>query len=163
MFKYLLTTAVLFSSLWFHPIHVSICEIEYDQDNKALEMTMRIFLDDLEKEIRLMKKDPEMDLTNLKNGQNLDQILQEYLLEKFRVSVNDKKSVYNYIGHEIEGDAVFCYMEISKVKKLKSVEVYNATLTDLYEDQTNLVHIEVAGEIRSMRLSRADTEDRLEY
>lgn len=163
MFNYLLSTVVIFTSLCLHPIHVSICEIEYDRNNKALETTMRIFLDDLEKGIRSNKGNPDLDLTDLPQGINLDELIKSYLAKNFKVSVNSKTTAYNYLGHEIEGDAVFCYLEITKVKKLKSIKIYNATLTDLYEDQTNLVHIEVDEKIRSMKLTRFQKEDEITY
>jgi len=163
MYKYLLLTAITFWSLLLHPIHVSICEIEYDRNNKALEMTLRIFIDDLEKEIRLNRNEPELDITDLPEGVDLDEILKTYLNKNFQVSVNDKDQEYTFIGHEIETDAVFCYMEITKVKKLKSIEIDNSILTNLYDDQTNLVHIEVDGKIRSMRMVRSETRDRITY
>ena len=37
--------AVFFS---LHPIHVSVTEIEYDEKDRALEIMMRVFVDDLE-------------------------------------------------------------------------------------------------------------------
>lgn len=162
MFKYLLS-AVLIFSFSLHPIHVSICEIEYDQTNKAMEITLRIFLDDLEKELRLMKNQPEMDITDLKADLDLDVILKEYLSKHFQINVNEKIDDYNFLGHEIEGDAVFCYMEVSKVKKLKSVQVFNSALTDLYEDQTNLVHIEVNEKIKSLKLTRLEKQGKIVY
>lgn len=163
MYKYLLLTVITLSSVLFHPIHVSICEIEYDQDNKALEMTLRIFVDDLEKEIRLNRNEPELDITDLPEGRNLDEILKKYLAKNFQTTVNDKADGYTYLGHEIEGDAVFCYMEITKVKKLKSIEIYYSALTQLYEDQINLVHIEVDDKIRSMKMTRSETRDKITY
>lgn len=163
MYKYLLLTAITFTYAFLHPIHVSICEIEYDKNNKALEMTLRIFIDDLEKEIRLNRNEPELDITNLPDGHNLDDILKEYLNRNFQVGVNDKDEEYTYLGHEIEGDAIFCYMEIPKVKRLKSIEVYYAVLTQLYEDQTNLVHVEVDDKIRSMKMTKSEVKDKIVY
>lgn len=163
MYKYLLLTAITFCSSLLHPIHVSICEIEYDQNNKALEMTLRIFLDDLEKEIRLDRNQPELDITELPSGLDLNDILNKYLDKRFKVSINDKAREYTLLGHEIETDVVYCYMEITKVKKLKSIEIVNSILTNVYDDQTNLVHIEVDDKIRSMRMVRSETTDKIVY
>ena len=36
----------------FHPLHVSVTEIEMDQKDKRLEIMMRVFMDDLEVTLR---------------------------------------------------------------------------------------------------------------
>ncbi|MEL7005804.1 MAG: DUF6702 family protein [Bacteroidota bacterium] len=77
--------------------------------------------------------------------------------------INDKAREYTLLGHEIETDVVYCYMEITKVKKLKSIEIVNSILTNVYDDQTNLVHIEVDDKIRSMRMVRSETTDKIVY
>jgi hypothetical protein len=47
-----------------HPIHVSVTEIEFDEKDKALEIMMRIFIDDLEVALRQDQKDPVLDILN---------------------------------------------------------------------------------------------------
>ena len=37
---------------WMHPYYISMTEIEHDKTNNTLEISVRIFTDDLEKTIR---------------------------------------------------------------------------------------------------------------
>ena len=162
MLKFLVSMAWAFVAL-FHPLHVSVCEIEYDKESKALEIIQRIFVDDLEREIRLDLKQPELDITLPDNGLTLDQMAEAYLKKRLKFEVNGKTSDYNYLGHEIEGDAVLCYIEIEKVKKLKSIKVYSGILSDVFDDQVNIVHVEVDNRIRSMKLTPNRRSEEFNY
>ena len=48
MQQYLICAVFFFGSMAIHPFHVSVCEIEFDQKTEALQITQRIFLDDIE-------------------------------------------------------------------------------------------------------------------
>lgn len=154
---------VIGSVLAWHPLHVSVCEIEFDREARSLEIIQRIFLDDLESEIRLDLKEPELDITLPDNGRSLDDMVKEYLSKRLKFTVNNKLMTYNYLGHEIEGDAVLCYIEIEKVKKLKTIKVESNILTDLFDDQVNIVHVEVDDKIRSMKLTANSRSEEFTY
>ena len=80
-------------------------------------------------------------------------MLGEYLLTK--VALKDEKGrVYelNYLGAEVEDDVMWCYLEVEKVKKVKSITVTNTVLHEVWEDQENLVHFRAFGDVKSARL-----------
>lgn len=158
---YNILLTVILSSTIFHPIHVTICEMEYDINRKAIEVTQRIFLDDLEKEIREDRGDPQLDIYNPKNGLSSDDIFKEYLKKHIKIEVNGKAEAFNYLGHELEGNVGYFYFEIEKIKKLKSIKVFNDILTGTYKDQINLVHVEYQDEIKSLKLDPKNLEGEL--
>src|SRR5882762_5937289 len=73
-----------------HPVHVSVSEINYSEKDKALQITSRIFIDDLELSIRNNRKEPEMDLLAPKNGLTTDQLVSEYLKGHFKIKLDGK-------------------------------------------------------------------------
>ena len=152
MLKFFVSMVLALLSI-LHPLHVSVCEIEYDSNKKSLEIIQRIFLDDLESEIRLDLNQPELDITLPNNGLTLDQMTKTYLLKRLKIEINGKPIEYYYLGHEIEGDAILCYIEIEKIRKLKSIKVESSILSDLFDDQVNIVHVEVDNKIKSMKLT----------
>ncbi|MEM9856896.1 MAG: DUF6702 family protein [Bacteroidota bacterium] len=162
MLKILISMAAMLLSV-LHPLHVSICEIEYDPSSKSLEIIQRIFLDDLESEIRLDLGLPELDITVPDNGSTLDDMAEAYLLKRLKFEVNGKEASYKYLGHEIEGDAILCYIEIEKVKKLKSIKVHSDILLDFFDDQINIIHVEVEDRIRSMKLTPRNRSEEFQY
>lgn len=137
-----------------HPIHVSVSEINYSEKDKALQITSRIFIDDLELSIRNHRKEPEMDLLAPKNGLTTDLLLSEYLKDHFKIKLDGKLQKMKLLGHEVEDVAIVCYIEIENVKKIKAIEVFNDIITETFDDQSNLVHVTFQGPVKSVRLMR---------
>lgn len=149
--------------LMAHPLHVSVCEIEYDRESAALEIIQRIFIDDLELEIRRDRNEPTLDLFEPPNDLTTDQLINDYLKTKLSFEVNDEPVTFHYLGHEIEGPALVSYIEIENVKSLKSIKAKNEILTNFYEDQINIVHITVGGHTRSLKLEPGKTYGEVRY
>lgn len=148
---YLLSFFLL--SVTAHPLHVSVTEVDFDEKEKELEITMRIFVDDLEETLRNFHKQPELDLLGQPEKMT-DQLMAPYLAARFQISVDGKLKKFNYLGHERDGEAMVFYVQVSDVRKLKEVSVRNEVITETHEDQSNLVHVTVAGKVKSLRLMR---------
>jgi hypothetical protein len=154
----------VFSLLFFlHPIHVTVTEIEFDEKEKELEIMMRVFIDDLEQTLRNDLRQPELDILAPKNGITTDQIVSKYLQDHFKIQLDGKPQTTKYLGHELEGDAFIFYIEVSNVKKWKTIRVKNNIMTETHDDQSNLVHVTVKENIKSLRLTRDTPEDNLTF
>jgi len=147
----------------FHPLHVSVTEIEMDEKDKALEIMMRVFVDDVELTLRKTRNEPALDVMQLKNGLTIDQMMTEYLKEHFKISLDGKAQKIKYIGHEVEGEAFIFYSEVSGVKKWNTIQVQNNIIMETHEDQSNLVHVTVKGNVRSLRLTTETPTDKLVF
>jgi len=142
------------SFLFFlHPLHVSVSEINYSEKDKSLQITARIFIDDLELSIRNQRKEPEMDLLAPKNGFTTDQLLSEYLKDHFKVKLDGKPQKMKLLGHEVEDVAIVCYIEIEKVKKTRIIDIFNDMITETFDNQSNIVHVTFQGPVKSVRLT----------
>ena len=146
-------TAILAFVLSLHPIHVSIAEIDHNQEAKALQITLRIFIDDLELSIRNKINSPELDLLNPGGAKTTDQLVKDYLTEVLKLKVDKKAVQTNYLGHEIEGPAMICYIEVENIKKFKSIEVTNKAILETHEDQSNLINVNYLEKVKSLRLT----------
>ncbi|HTG56805.1 MAG TPA: DUF6702 family protein [Niabella sp.] len=148
--------------LMLHPLHVSVTEIEYDEKDKALEIMMRVFIDDLELTMRNRLNQPELDITEPK-GITLDQMMTPYLAEHFKVMLDNKAQKIKYLGHEKEGEAFIFFIEVENVKKWKAIQVMNNIIMETHEDQSNLVHVTVRGKVKSLRLTKSTPADVLTF
>jgi hypothetical protein len=148
-----MTSLLLGFVLWFHPIHLSITEIDHNEKSKALQVTMRIFVDDLELSIRKKIGDEELDILEPGKGRKTDDLVREYLADRVKMKVDKKAAKLNYIGHEIEGPAMICYIEIENVKKFSTIEVTNKVILEIHDDQSNLVNVNYKEKVKSIRLS----------
>lgn len=160
-FAFLLSLCVQFSA-WVHPMHVSVTEIEMDEKEKRLEIMMRVFIDDLELTLRQHYKQPELDILEPKE-QSLDQLMEAYLKSRFQVSLDSKVQVARYLGHERDHEALIFYIEVEKVKKWRAIQVRNSIITEIYDDQSNLVHVTVGETVRSLRLTRTKPSDIINF
>ena len=145
---YLLISLVSFS---IHPFHISVTDIEYDAEAKSVEIAQKIFMDDFE-EVLSASGDRMVDLIDASQKDANDQLIEAYLLKNFSLTINGKPAVYQFLGTQIEDDAIWCFMEIPKTRKFKRIEVNSSVLIERFNDQLNLVHIKHEDKIRSMRL-----------
>lgn len=141
-----------------HPLHVSVTEIKFDEKDKELEITARIFLDDLEAAIRQDVQQPTLDILKPTNG-TADALIGSYWLKNISILVDRKEAKVKYLGYEIEGDVVIVYSYAPGIKKLNHITITQQTITELFDDQSNIVHVTKAETIRSLRLTRQTTSD----
>jgi hypothetical protein len=147
--------SIIYSLFFFiHPIHVSVTEINYSEKDKALQITSRVFIDDLELAVRAQRNDEELDITKPKGGLTTEKLVSEYISNHLKIKLDGKPQKLKFLGMETEDLAFVCYIEIENVKKIKSIEVFNDVITETHDDQSNLIHITYKGPIKSVRLMR---------
>ena len=147
---------------FFHPIHVSVTEIEMDEKDKRLEIMMRVFADDLELTLRNSFGQPDLDILSLpKDG--VDKIVSTYLKDRFKISLDNKLQRNNYLGHELDDLAFIFYIEVPKVGKWKTIRIQNDIIMETYDDQSNLVHVTLGETVRSLRLTKSNPVDNLTF
>ncbi|MEQ9412990.1 MAG: hypothetical protein RIF39_04135, partial [Cyclobacteriaceae bacterium] len=126
--------SILYSFLLlFHPLHISVTEIEYNEKAEALQIISRIFVDDLEVAIRKKTGLPTLDILNPKNGLTTKGLIADYLKDHLKVNLDDKPQQLNFLGFEEENLAFTCYIEIEKVKTFKVIEVENTVITETFD------------------------------
>jgi hypothetical protein len=146
-----------------HPMHVSVTEIKFDEKDKELEVVSRIFIDDFEKTLQNKLQQPELDILQPKNGLTTDQMAEKYLIEHVKISLDNKAQLIDYLGHEREGEAFIFYFVVSKVKKWKTIQISNDVIMETHDDQSNLVHVTVKEDVKSLRLTREKSADKLTF
>jgi len=149
--------------IYLHPIHISVADIHYREDRKSLEIMLRIFVDDLELSIRNLRREPELDILEPKNGLSTQDMVVPYLKDRFKIYLDGKAQTYNFLGFEMEGEAMVCYIEVEKVKKWQQIKVHNSIITETFDDQNNLVHVTVNKKVKSLRLTRQKPEGTLSF
>jgi len=139
-------------TLFPHPVHVSVTEIEYNDNAGSLQITSRIFIDDLVQSIASQHHLESLDLFKPSNKAESDKYLMDYLKLHFNIKLDGKSSNINYIAYEIEEPAVLCYLEIEKVKKFKYIQITNSIIQETYKDQSNIINVTYKGQVKSLRL-----------
>lgn len=135
----------------FHPFYVSVTEINHNSKDKALEISCRIFIDDMENVLKQNYKTP-VDLSNAKLQAQNDKLINDYITKHLSLTADSKTLNLTYIGFEKESESVFCYFEVPQVAGVKNLKLTNSILQDLTNDQINIMHVTVGGTRKSYKL-----------
>ena len=153
LFTFLLTFLV--SAKPIHPYHVGSVEINYNAKTKTFEISAKFFLDDLENSLNA-KYNKTLHFGEEKSKAGLDQALENYFAEYFKLKSNNKFLKINYLGFEEDKESVNVYLESEATEMPKKVETAVSLLYNFFEDQMNIVHIIVNGERKSSKLNYPD-------
>lgn len=144
MFKYrsaffsLLTIVFLSSFSGSHPFYVSVSEIRIDSEKQYLNISSKMFTDDLQEALYKLYKIP-VDLFDV-NEEN-EKLLSKYLKERMKVKVGNNWVDLVFVGYENIDDATWCYMESKEsFESSKIITVENILLFDFLSGQSNLMH-----------------------
>ena len=153
LFTFLLAILVLAKPI--HPYHVGSVEINYNAKTKTFEISAKFFLDDLENSLNA-KYNKTLHFGEEKSKAGLDQVLENYFAEYFKLKSNNKFLKINYLGFEEDKESVNVYLESEATEMPKKVETAVSLLYSFFDDQMNIVHIIVNGERKSSKLNYPD-------
>jgi hypothetical protein len=144
---------LLFASLLtlIHPFFISVIEMKHNVRDKNIEISVRIFTDDLEAAIK-KNSHTTIDLQTSNSKPDANAIIAKYLQSKLQFTVNDKPQAIKYLGYEIQKESVWVYAEISDVAILKKLNLNCTLLYDYQQKQTNILNIQANGEDKSYKL-----------
>lgn len=149
---------VIFSLIWFalfgasHPFHVSVCNVDVNTEKNRLEITHKIFIDDLEIALRQFGNNEKLDVLKQFDTQEFLDLMTRYYQNNVKIKINDKPAEHLFLGVEKYDDALWCYIQVSNIKQLRLFEMNNSLLFETFDDQMNLVHVNLAGKTKSLRL-----------
>jgi len=149
-------------SVQAHPFYVSICKIDFNRDSQSLEISVKIFANDLlgafenlgEKNIYLGEK---------KERPDTDKLIADYIKSKLKIKVEGKQTELAFVGKEMETDAVWSYFEIEHVSSLSEIEVTCNLLTEIFQGQNNIIQVNNGKEIKNMLLNKDKNSDTLTF
>ncbi|MCJ7933309.1 MAG: hypothetical protein MUW56_06640 [Chryseobacterium sp.] len=156
LYVFFLSLTVIFQSFAraeeVHPYHVGSVEINYNSKSKTFEVTGRFFLDDLENGLSKKYGSP-FHFNDHQYKAKLNEALQKYCQEYFKLKADNQFLKINYVGYEEDHESVNVFLESEALGSPKKVEAAVSFLYNLFDDQMNIVHIIVDGQRKSEKLS----------
>lgn len=140
-----------------HPFFVSVTEVHHNSKEKALEISCRIFVDDMENVLKQNYKTP-INLSNAGQQAQNDKLVADYIVKHLALVADGKKLNLSYVGFEKDSESVFCYFEVPQVAAVKNLKLTNSILQDLTPEQINIMHVTVDGKRKSYKLDYPKTE-----
>lgn len=153
-FKFLFLPFILFfvSFTAAHKYYISVTQVNYVKEKKAIQIISRIFIDDLE-EVLKVRYDEHITLSETNDSEIINTYIERYLKDKIKFKINQLDKNFAYIGKEYDGDIVRCYLEIENIEMITSIEIKNKVLFDLFDDQQNLIKLKINLEHKSLILT----------
>ena len=150
-----------------HPFHASVCSINYAPEERTLQITQKIFADDLEEALNATAnasgQNARIDVLNPPDPEAMETLVRNYLEEHLQITVNDKVVEPTFLGYEREELALWCYLEVSEVADIQRIRVQSSILVDAFDDQTNIVHIKYRDTVKSMKLAKNYPQDQVTF
>ncbi len=145
-----------------HPFYVSICQIDYNRENKTLEISVKTFADDFLLALE-NKGERIIFLGEERERPDANKIISEYFKSKLKIKVNGKGVDYKFIGKELQSDALWTYLETDTVGELNEIEVSCDILMEMHETQNNAIQINNGNGIKTMLLTKRRITDKLSF
>ncbi len=145
-----------------HKFYVSVTNVNYAEKEDALQITTRIFIDDFEA-VLLERYDIQTKLATDKESPIADEYIEKYLRTKLVFRLNNEVRAFDFLGKRYDNDVMICYLELNKVEypMLKNLEIQNEILTDLFEEQQNVVHLKIKDKKKSFVLIKESNKGML--
>jgi hypothetical protein len=136
---------------FMHPFFVSVVDINHNSKEAALEISVRVFSDDLEKTLQAFSK-TKIDLFKPANKELINKQLQAYVAGRLKLTVNGKPVQFNLIGYEQQMESTWCYFEVTGISAVNKVDVDCSLLYDYEKNQVNIVHVKSKGVQKTYKL-----------
>lgn len=134
-----------------HPFYISVTEINHNAKENMLEISCKMFADDLEQILEKNYK-TQLDISSVKDKSQLDRLIPDYIKKHLSLVVDGKLVPINYVGYEKDKESAYCYLEVDHVAPPKKVDVTNSLLQDFNDTQINIIHVIVNGKRQSTKL-----------
>ena len=135
----------------FHPFYVSVTEINHNAKEKTLEVSCKIFADDMEAVLKQNYK-TKIDLVSPQQHEQINKFIADYITKHLSFIADGKPVKLTYVGFEKESESVYCYFEVDNLPTLKKLDVNNSLLQDFNDTQINIMHVIVNGNRKSYKL-----------
>lgn len=136
---------------FLHPFYLSVTEIRHNPAHKSLEISCRIFADDLENTLK-KQSNTTFDIIKPQNRVIVDTLIARYIRQHLQISVDGHVLAPRYLGYKIEEDAAWCFLEVSGVANVKKLELKDDILYEAHETQSHMIHVIVNDKRQSTKL-----------
>lgn len=145
-----------------HKFYVSVTNIRYSEAEETFQITTRVFIDDLEA-VLLERYGVKTSLATDAEVNDANAYIEKYLNRKMVFKVNGEHVPYTFLGKEYETDIAICYLElpVGPLSEISTLEIQNDVLTDMFEEQQNVVHFRIADKRKSFVLIRESNKGML--
>jgi len=127
-----------------HEFHMSKTDIHYKSDQKSIQFSVFLFIDDFEETVLLQQDSTELKLFTDQESASSDSIIYNYISDRLSIEVDDHIISPDYIGKELDEkdlQGMWIYLEVNDQNTFSTMSVSNSLLTESFSDQRNIINV----------------------
>lgn len=163
----LLLTLACGSWLHAHSLHQSTTEAEYNPVTKKLEVSLTVFINDLE--LALMRHSEKLLSFEKTPADQFDAVILDYLIKSFvLVDTTGKPAALEWVGRETDTEsaksndpAVTLYFELPVSGGLAGCSLRHTVFGNIFKDQINLLHLKSGSHSLQLSFAHEDAPKKL--
>jgi hypothetical protein len=143
----------------FHDFHVTHTTIYYNADKEAIEITVNVAIEDLERSLE-DKTAKKISIGTNAETESVDKFIEAYFRQRLSLAPNNRLTHYQWVGKEVSQDLhnLYIYFEVPDCNQngtIESLLIENSIFTDILPDQSNIVLVEFGDKSYNLTFSRA--------
>ena len=149
-----------------HAFYVSVYSVNFDDGLQEVRVVCKMFTNDLEDAVKKKNSISDLSINAGSNQQTMEKIV-NYILQKTKITLNSKPKtlIFDYISWEGEGitQTTLCHFKINNIPYIKSFGIDTDLLTELYDDQVNIINVRVGDKRKVLNLDKRVNRGKLEF
>lgn len=145
-----------------HPYYMSVTEINYNVNEKQIEVACKIFTDDFESTLE-SACNCKIDLYNAADTTFTHKQIAAYITRHLHIKTANIPVMLHFEGYQVEGEATWCYFSAPAAQQPRNIEVFNDLLYQYKKEQVNIVHAKIGGNRKSERLAFPDNRIQFDF
>lgn len=134
-----------------HPVHVSVTGIEYDTKRNIFSLFVKVYSDDMERDMIIGNSKNGVSYSNDKNG------FQGWLSNRIFIKEDGEPLKLELVSIEAEGNEHKFFLQAKGSRHAHSVAISSTINVQLYEDQSNMIMFKYREIEEGFKLSPSDT------
>ncbi len=145
-----------------HPLHLGVVELAHNAEEKSLEITVKLFTDDFEHVLQ-KSLNVDIDLINPVDREAARKAIDTYVKKHLQIVLNGKAANFDCIGFEKDFEATYSYFQATGITDAGKWDIQNTLMYDLFDDQSNIIHVMVNGKRKSSKLKFPEKKGFFEF
>ena len=138
----------LLGAVSFHNFYVSTTSIRFVPDEKSLQITTQVFLDDFESVLQQNGHEKTRLIPEV-SQEEIDILVEDYLRKNITFKAQEKTIDFEFLGKVYKNDVLIAYMELKIDSIQSSLSIKNTIFFDYLPDQKNIIHFKFASKRKS--------------
>lgn len=144
--------------LFIHPVHTSLTTIDQIQGSDTLKVFFRMYYDDFLNDYKLY--DPDFSFEKISGDKTIpDDLINNYFNDRVHIYINHKLLVGKLLAVSNDNYEICLKLIYNSARDPGKFKIRNQVLIKLYDDQTNMIFININKYQDALRLTAEHYEE----